>query len=108
LGDSNKDLTKCNIIVIIPLGGIPLILKAGEEMQNITIYTTPSCIWCKRAKSYLNENKISFEEKDVSVDREAAYAMINKSGQRGVPVLDINGTIIIGFDQVNIDKLLGL
>lgn len=77
-------------------------------MNNITIYTTPSCIWCKRAKNYLNENSIAFEEKDVSVDRIAANAMIQKSGQRGVPVIDIDGTIIIGFDKVNIDKLVGL
>lgn len=103
-----KGLTKCNIVAIIPLGGILLILKAGENMPNITIYSTPSCIWCKRAKNYLNENNISFEDKDVSKDREAAYAMINKSGQRGVPVIDIDGTIIVGFDKENIDKLLGL
>jgi len=77
-------------------------------MNNITIYTTPSCIWCKRAKNYFNENSIAYEEKDVSVDRIAANAMIEKSGQRGVPVIDIDGNIIVGFDKVNIDKLLGL
>ena len=77
-------------------------------MNQVTIYTTPSCGWCTRAKSYLRDNQISFVEKDVSVDRVAATEMISKSNQMGVPVLDINGSIIIGFDQRGINSLLGL
>jgi len=81
----------------------------GEiRMNQVTIYTTPSCGWCTRAKSYLIDNQISFVEKDVSVDRAAATEMISKSKQMGVPVLDINGSIIIGFDQRGINSLLGL
>ncbi|MFH5835441.1 glutaredoxin domain-containing protein [Proteiniclasticum sp. C24MP] len=77
-------------------------------MNQVTIYTTPTCVWCNRAKSYLRENNISFVEKDVSRDRAAATEMINKTNQMGVPVLDINGSVIIGFDQYGINRLLGL
>jgi glutaredoxin 3 len=59
-------------------------------------------------KDYLKDNNISFDEVDVSVDRQAAMEMIKKSGQTGVPVIDINGNIVVGFDQQEIDKLLGL
>jgi glutaredoxin 3 len=59
-------------------------------------------------KDYLKSNNISFVENDVSRDQKAAMEMINKSGQRGVPVVDINGKIVVGFDQESIDKILGL
>lgn len=77
-------------------------------MNQITLYTTPSCIWCHRAKSYFDQNRISYVEKDVSRDREAANEMIAKSRQMGVPVIDINGSVIIGFDQSRINSLLDL
>lgn len=76
--------------------------------MSVKVYSTPSCGWCVRAKDYLKANNISYEEFDVSQDRNAATEMVNKSGQRGVPVLDINDNIIVGFDQQAIDKLLGL
>lgn len=59
-------------------------------------------------KDYLKTNNISFTEQDVSKDRNSAMEMINKSGQRGVPVVDINGEIVVGFDQESIDRILGL
>lgn len=59
-------------------------------------------------KDYLKSKNISFAEKDVSKDENAAIEMINKSGQRGVPVIDINGEIVVGFDQESIDRILGL
>lgn len=77
-------------------------------MNQVTIYTTPSCVWCTRAKSYFNQNQISYVEKDVSRDRAAANEMIAKSRQMGVPVIDINGNIIIGFDQAGINRLLDI
>jgi glutaredoxin len=58
------------------------------------------------AKQYLDSRKINFEDLDVSKDRNAASEMVSKSGQRGVPVLDIDGNIIIGFDKERIDSLL--
>lgn len=77
-------------------------------MVNVTVYSTPTCPWCVKAKDFLKENKIEFEDKDVSSDEEARNAMIEKSGQMGVPVLDIDGTVIVGFDQEGIKKALKL
>jgi glutaredoxin-like YruB-family protein len=74
--------------------------------MSVKVYSTPTCPWCAIAKKYLSSKNISFEDLDVSRNREAAADMIRKSGQRGVPVLDINGNIIVGFDQQKIDKLL--
>lgn len=71
-----------------------------EEMKNVIIYTTKTCIWCKRAKEFFKENNIRFTEKDVGSDMIAANEMIEKSGQMSVPVIDINGKIIVGFDKL--------
>lgn len=72
----------------------------------VKVYSTPSCPWCTVAKNYLASKNILFDDVDVSRNRDAATEMIQKSGQRGVPVIDINGNIIIGFDQKTIDRLL--
>ena len=77
-------------------------------MANVKVYSTPACPWCVRAKSFLKEHGIEFEDIDVSTDHEAAKDMMDKSGQMGVPVLDINGTIIVGFDQEKIKNLLDI
>lgn len=74
--------------------------------MNVKVYSTPTCPWCSVAKKYLASKDISFEELDVSADRNAAMEMISKSGQRGVPVIDIGGKIIVGFDQGAIDALI--
>lgn len=74
--------------------------------MTIKVYSTPTCPWCTVAKKHLTSKNVSFEDLDVSQDRNAAMEMVQKSGQRGVPVLDINGTIIIGFDQAKIDSLI--
>ncbi len=72
----------------------------------VKVYSTPTCPWCTVAKKYLTSKNVKFEEVDVSKNREVAYEMVKKSGQRGVPVIDINGSIIVGFDQATIDKLI--
>jgi glutaredoxin 3 len=77
-------------------------------MTNVTVYSTPSCPWCHKAKDFLKEHEIKFEDKDVSEDEAARNAMVEKSGQMGVPVLDIDGNIIVGFDQDAIKKALKL
>lgn len=77
-------------------------------MAKVMVYSTQTCPWCTRVKDYLNSKNIVFEHIDVSADREKAEEMVRKSGQQGVPVLDIDGEIIVGFDQAKIDKLLGL
>jgi glutaredoxin-like YruB-family protein len=77
-------------------------------MPKVKIYTTPVCPFCNLAKQYLKEKGIEFEEIDVSKDEKAAMEMIQKSGQMGVPVIEIDGKIVIGFDKEKIDELLGL
>lgn len=74
--------------------------------MTIKVYSTPTCPWCTVAKKYLTSKNVPFEDVDVSRDREAAMEMVQKSGQRGVPVIDINGNIIVGFDQTTIDRLI--
>ncbi len=77
-------------------------------MEKVIVYSTPTCPWCHKAKEFLKENKIEFEEKDTSTDEVARNDMVEKSGQMGVPVLDVDGTIIVGFDQEAIKKALNL
>ncbi len=74
----------------------------------VKVYSTPTCPWCKKAKAYLQEKGIEFESIDVSSDEKAQKEMIEKSGQMGVPVLDIGGKIVIGFDKEKIDEILHL
>jgi len=79
-----------------------------NHMANVKIYSTPTCPWCKKAKAYLEEKGIAFESLNVAEDAKAQEEMIKISGQIGVPVLDIDGQIVIGFDKGKIDELLGL
>ena len=72
----------------------------------VKIYSTPTCVYCKTLKSYLTKAGIQFEDIDVSKDGKQLEDMIKKSGQMGVPVVDIDGEIIIGFDKAKIDELL--
>ena len=72
----------------------------------IKIYSTPTCVYCKTLKGYLKKNLIDFEDIDVSKDEKQLQKMIKDSGQMGVPVLDIDGEIVIGFDKVKVDGLL--
>lgn len=77
-------------------------------MKSVTIYTTPTCGFCHMAKEFFKQNKVDFKEKDASVDRSVAEEMLQKSGQLGVPVIDIDGEIIVGFDQPRIKAALKL
>lgn len=74
----------------------------------VKVYTTNSCPWCVKAKNYLKTNNIAFEELNVQDNMAAREEMVKKSNQMGVPVLDINGTIIIGFDKNSIDTALNI
>ncbi|MBN3040737.1 MAG: glutaredoxin family protein [Candidatus Omnitrophica bacterium] len=76
--------------------------------MSVKLYSTPGCPYCIKTKDFLKQNNISFENFDVSADQDKAQEMINKSGQMGVPVIDINGEIVVGFDKEKIKKLLGL
>lgn len=77
-----------------------------EQGSEIVIYSTPTCPYCKRAKEYFQRKNVPFIEYDVSKDRKSAKEMIKKSGQMGVPVIDFNGEVIIGFNQSHLDELL--
>ena len=76
--------------------------------KQVKVYSTPSCPYCIRAKQFLKENNIDYEDLDVSVNQASAQEMVSKSGQMGVPVLDIDGEIIVGFDKERIKKALGI
>lgn len=73
---------------------------------SVTIYSTPTCVYCRLAKQFFAENNISFAEIDVAEDSLAAQKMIKLSGQSGVPVIDVDGKIIVGFDKPALKKLL--
>jgi len=75
---------------------------------DVTVYSTPTCPWCKKVKEFLKEKKIEFKDKNIGEDQEAAKEMIKKSGQMGVPVIDVDGKIIVGFDKEALTKELKL
>lgn len=75
-------------------------------MSKVSVYSTPTCPYCNMAKQFLAENNIEYANYDVSSDTARAQEMIDKSGQMGVPVIDIDGEIIIGFDRDRIAELL--
>lgn len=77
-------------------------------MPKIIIYSTPTCPYCLALKEFLKEKGVSFFDFDVSKDKKALEEMVEKSGQWGVPVIDIDGEIIVGFDREKIEKLLNL
>ncbi|MEW6617092.1 MAG: glutaredoxin family protein [Patescibacteria group bacterium] len=77
-------------------------------MAKVIVYSTPTCVFCKMAKAYFTEHNVQFEEKNVMTDIPAQEEMIKKSGQLGVPVIDIDGKIIIGFDKSKIASLLNI
>jgi glutaredoxin-like YruB-family protein len=74
--------------------------------MSVKVYSTPTCPWCTMAKKYFDSKNVKYTDYDVSRDDDAAQEMIKKSGQRGVPVIDIDGSIVIGFDKDKIDNLI--
>ena len=76
--------------------------------HDVTIYTSPTCSWCEAVKDYLRARDIDFEEVDVSVDTDRAQELVERSGQYGVPVVDIDDELVVGFDRSRIDVLLEL
>ncbi len=74
--------------------------------KSIKIYTTPSCVYCKMAKDFFSKNNLKYQEFDVFQDLKAREEMIEKSGQLGVPVIDVDGQIILGFDRPKLTELL--
>jgi glutaredoxin 3 len=74
----------------------------------VTVYTTPTCGFCRAAKRYLQEKRVSFREIDVSRDATAADEIARKTGRRAVPVIDINGRLVVGFDKRRLNAALGI
>lgn len=77
-------------------------------MKNIIVYTTPTCPYCHAAKEFLSEHKVAFTDVDVSRDIAKAQEMVQKSGQMGVPVIDVDGEIIVGFNKARLAQLAGI
>lgn len=75
-------------------------------MPKITVYSTPSCPYCIRLKDYLKQRGAEFTGIDVSADQAALDKMVSISGQMGVPVIDVDGKIVVGFDKEKIERLL--
>lgn len=83
--------------------------KSGAKPQKrVTVYSTPTCSWCTTLKKHLENHGIRYKDIDVSKDTKAAEDMTKRSGQQGVPQTDINGQMIVGFDKVKINSLLGI
>ena len=76
-------------------------------MKKVIVYSTPECPWCKKTKNLLNELGVGFEDFDVSSDKEKAKEMMKKSGQNGVPVVDVEGEIIVGYNPEKLKEVLG-
>jgi glutaredoxin 3 len=74
--------------------------------MTVKMYTTPTCHFCQDAKKFFKENDVEYEEVDVSQNEEARNEMIEKSGQFGVPVIDVDGEIIVGYDKPELKKVL--
>lgn len=77
-------------------------------MKTVTIYSTPSCHYCNLAKEFFKQNNIQYTEINVAADREKAREMVAKTNQMGVPVIEIDGEITIGFNEEKLRQLLGL
>jgi glutaredoxin-like YruB-family protein len=77
-------------------------------MKNVTIYSTPTCVYCRAVKDFLNEKKVKFTEYNVASDTERRKEMVDKTGQMGVPVIVIGDEAVVGFDQDKIAELLGI
>ncbi|MBL7073184.1 MAG: NrdH-redoxin [Candidatus Omnitrophica bacterium] len=77
-------------------------------MKNVKVYSTSTCAFCVKVKQFLKDNNVKFEDIDVSQNEERVREMVEKTGQMGVPVIDIEGEIIMGFDKERIRKALEL
>jgi len=77
-------------------------------MKNVTIYSTPTCVYCKMAKEFFKSNNVEYKDMNVAEDEKAREEMVKKSQQMGVPVIDIEGEIFVGFNKPELQKALGL
>lgn len=78
----------------------------GKSVKRVTVYSTPTCTWCNTLKAWLRRNAIPFTDVDVSRDEHAAEELVRRTGQQGVPQTDINGQIVVGFNEQRLKELL--
>lgn len=83
-------------------------MSEKKKQPRVILFTTPSCTYCRTAKKYLRDRGVRFKDVDVSRDQAAARDMVRRSHQQGVPVIDIGGKIVVGFDRPKIDRFLNL
>lgn len=76
--------------------------------KKVTIYSTPTCVYCNMAKKFFNEKGVKYTEYNVGSDLEKRKEMVEKSGQMGVPVIDIGGEVVVGFNESAVSEMLGL
>jgi glutaredoxin-like YruB-family protein len=77
-------------------------------MKPVAIYTTETCSYCKLAKEFFQKNNVQYQEFNVGTDLEKRQEMIEKSGQMGVPVITIDGEVVVGFNKPRLQELLGV
>ena len=77
------------------------------DTKNITVYSTPTCPYCRQVKDFLKEKGVGFTEHNVASDVDARNLMVQKSGQLGVPVIDVDGAVLVGFNRNRLEELLG-
>ena len=77
-------------------------------MKNITIYSTPSCVYCNMAKTFFKANNVAFTEFNVASNLEKRKEMIDMTGQMGVPVMKVGEEVVVGFDEAKLKALLGI
>jgi glutaredoxin 3 len=82
--------------------------ESNSQQTRVVVFSTPTCGYCTAAKQYFRQKGIKFQDVDVSKDPSAARDMVRRSGQQGVPVIDIGGKIVVGFDRPKINQLLGI
>ena len=77
-------------------------------MAKVKIYSTPSCVYCRMAREFFDKHGVEYEDHDVAANQEALKEMIDKSHQMGVPVIDVDGQIFVGFNRSGLEKALGI
>lgn len=77
------------------------------DKKNITVYSTPTCPYCRQVKDFLKEKGVDFTDHNVASDVDARNLMVQKSGQLGVPVIDVDGAVLVGFNRNRLEELLG-
>lgn len=75
--------------------------------MEVKVYTAPGCAWCQKVKEYLDQKHVVYQEINVAANREAAMEMVRKTSQRGVPVVEVDGVFLIGYDQDGMDYHFG-